>query len=85
VSMSQAHPCPKCGHSSDAECGRAAGLLRLDEQVQCLHCLHVCLHRAVANPSPPGAMAQPSHLEMPAPTPPMPSAPLPDLTPPTGR
>jgi hypothetical protein len=80
--MRPSHPCPTCGHASSEECSRAAEAVRAERGVACTSCQDLCLHRAMQNPSPPGAMVQPGISSDSAPTPPTPPDPLPNVGPP---
>jgi hypothetical protein len=78
------HPCATCAHATEAECTAVAEGLKAERGGQCRDCLHECLHRAMPNPSPPGAMIQPNVLVPNVMSPPMPVSPTPDLGPPPG-
>jgi hypothetical protein len=82
-SMIPTHPCPTCGHATEVECARAAKAVRAEQGVQCAFCQHACLHRAVQDPSLPGATAQPGVSSTESLTPPTPLEPQPDLGPPS--
>jgi|HubBroStandDraft_1064217.scaffolds.fasta_scaffold95238_3 hypothetical protein len=81
--MIPTHPCPTCAHATEEECDRAAKAVRAETGVPCAFCQHPCLHRAVQNPSPPGAMVQPGVMASGSPNPPVPLNPSPDIVPPS--